>query len=107
MARPSKPCLKLVGELVGFDTVSHRSNSDLIAYIRDFLAAHDIDSRLDEDASGHKANLFATIGPTDRGGLMLAGHTDVVPVEGSSSVKSCVSLKRILLSVSLNSSKTM
>ncbi|MEO1549990.1 MAG: acetylornithine deacetylase [Pseudomonadota bacterium] len=70
--------------LVGFETVSHRSNLDLIAYLEGVLQP--LGARLQRipDASGQKANLLASFGPTDRPGYILSGHTDVVPVEGQS-----------------------
>ena len=72
----------LLGRLIGFSTVSRESNLALIAFIRDYLAGFGVDSELFHNAEGTKANLFATIGPRDRGGVVLSGHTDVVPVEG-------------------------
>lgn len=72
----------MIGRLVGFDTVSARSNRALIDDVRDYLAGHGVAARLIPDASGTKANLFATIGPATAGGIALSGHTDVVPVEG-------------------------
>ncbi|MDN0077646.1 acetylornithine deacetylase [Crenobacter sp. SG2303] len=74
--------LTLLEKLVGFDTTSRNSNLELIQFVRNYLTGFGIESRLVEDATGTKANLYATIGPTDRGGVMLAGHTDVVPVDG-------------------------
>jgi acetylornithine deacetylase len=74
--------VEILGRLVAFRTVSRNSNLDLIHWVRDFLSARGIASRLYADDSGDKANLFATIGPTDRGGVLLSGHTDVVPVDG-------------------------
>ncbi|MFW6077230.1 MAG: M20/M25/M40 family metallo-hydrolase, partial [Hyphomicrobiales bacterium] len=68
--------------LIGFDTVSRNSNLELIDYVRAELAGLGVESQLVASADGHKANLFATIGPTDRPGVVLSGHTDVVPCEG-------------------------
>ena len=68
--------------LVAFPTVSRDSNLDLIAFIREELAAHGITSMLAPSADGRKANLWATIGPEGVPGVVLSGHTDVVPVEG-------------------------
>ena len=82
MNRPSETTIDLIARLVGFDTVSRKSNLDLISFVRDYLSDLGIDSRLVPDATGTKANLFATIGPTDRPGIALSGHTDVVPVDG-------------------------
>lgn len=74
--------LTILDRLVGFATVSRDPNRPLIDFVRDFLAGHGIESEIIEAEDGHKANLFATIGPSDRPGVMLSGHTDVVPVDG-------------------------
>lgn len=74
--------LALLRRLVGFDTVSARSNLAAIGFIRDYLEALGAACRLTFDDDGRKANLFATLGPADRPGVVLSGHTDVVPVEG-------------------------
>jgi acetylornithine deacetylase len=74
--------VEILERLVGFRTVSRNPNLDLIHWVRDFLAARGIVSRLYPDDTGTKANLFATVGPQDRGGILLSGHTDVVPVDG-------------------------
>jgi acetylornithine deacetylase len=73
---------ELLDSLIAFPTVSRDSNLDLIEFVRMFLAARGITSELFIDATGKKANLFATVGSKDRGGIMLSGHTDVVPVDG-------------------------
>ncbi|MBV4499597.1 acetylornithine deacetylase [Pseudomonas shirazensis] len=73
---------QLLGRLIGFATVSRDSNLQLIGFIRDYLAELGVASELFLNAEGTKANLFASIGPTDRGGVVLSGHTDVVPVDG-------------------------
>jgi len=72
----------LLEPLIGLATVSSDLNLELIEFIRDYLAAHDVESELFYNAKRTKANLFATIGPRDRGGIVLSGHTDVVPVDG-------------------------
>jgi acetylornithine deacetylase len=74
--------LEMLARLVAFDTVSHRSNLDLIAFVEDYLAGWGVSSVRFPNAAGDKAALFATLGPQDRGGVLLSGHTDVVPVEG-------------------------
>ncbi len=74
--------VEILERLIGFATVSRDSNLALIEYARDFLASCGIGARLYLDASGRKANLYASVGPTDRGGILLSGHTDVVPVDG-------------------------
>ena len=65
-----------------FDTVSARPNIELMQYVQSLLVEAGIASQLIPDASGGKANLYATTGPEGVGGVMLSGHTDVVPVEG-------------------------
>ncbi|WP_281687422.1 acetylornithine deacetylase [Pseudomonas citronellolis] len=72
----------ILARLIAFDTVSRNSNLTLIKYIQDYLAGLGVDSELFFDEAGGKANLFATLGPRDRGGVCLSGHTDVVPVDG-------------------------
>lgn len=74
--------LEMIARLVGFDTVSRNSNLDLIHYVRDYLAGHGVQSHLIANREGTKANLFATVGPQAEGGIVLSGHTDVVPVDG-------------------------
>ncbi|GAB7537575.1 acetylornithine deacetylase [Burkholderia sp. 3C] len=72
----------LLERLIGFATVSRDSNLALIEFIRDYLAGHGVECELFYNDTRTKANLFATIGPRDRGGVVLSGHTDVVPVDG-------------------------
>ncbi|MEM8688058.1 MAG: acetylornithine deacetylase [Pseudomonadota bacterium] len=72
----------LIDKLISFDTTSHKSNLDLIAFVRDYLAGWGVDSLLLPNEDGSKANLYATIGPDQPGGIVLSGHTDVVPVDG-------------------------
>jgi acetylornithine deacetylase len=74
--------LSILEELIGFNTTSCNSNLELIRYVEDYLSQYGVKSILVNDEPGGKANLYATIGPSDRGGVMLSGHTDVVPVEG-------------------------
>jgi len=73
---------EMIRALVGFDTTSAKSNLPLIDYVRDYLAGHGIESRYIRSEDGTKANLWATIGPDIPGGIVLSGHTDVVPVTG-------------------------
>ncbi|HDS0917762.1 TPA: acetylornithine deacetylase [Pseudomonas putida] len=72
----------LLARLVGFATVSRDSNLELIGFIRDYLAELGVESELFHNSERTKANLFATIGPQGLGGVVLSGHTDVVPVAG-------------------------
>jgi len=74
--------IDILAKLVAFDTVSSRPNIALIEWVADRLAGQGIDAWVQHgDQPGH-ANLFATIGPADAPGVMLSGHSDVVPVEG-------------------------
>jgi acetylornithine deacetylase len=77
---------ELIRTLVGFDTTSRDSNLALIHWVRDWLAGHGVASTLTFDDERRKANLFATLpahdGNADTGGIVLSGHTDVVPVDG-------------------------
>ncbi len=68
--------------LIGFDTTSRDSNLALIGYVEAFLAGHGVASRRVANPEGTKANLYATVGPSVPGGVVLSGHTDVVPVDG-------------------------
>lgn len=70
----------ILRRLVAFDTTSHRSNLDLIRWMATYLDAHGVTARLIHSDDGAKANLLATIGPDVAGGIVLSGHTDVVPV---------------------------
>ena len=69
-------------KLVGFNTVSRESNLPLIDFVQNLLGDQGIDSRRVPSADGKKSNLLATIGPNTEGGVVLSGHTDVVPVDG-------------------------
>lgn len=71
-----------LSELVAFDTTSRNSNLALIQHIQSYLESFDLDCQLSYDSTGDKANLYTTIGPQDKPGVMLSGHTDVVPVDG-------------------------
>ncbi|MEM9430921.1 MAG: acetylornithine deacetylase [Pseudomonadota bacterium] len=72
----------VLAHLVAFETVSDRSNLDLISYVEAYLAGYGISAVRVPDASGEKAGLYAEIGPSVAGGVILSGHTDVVPVVG-------------------------
>ncbi len=73
---------QLLERLIAFPTVSRDSNLALIEFLRAELADAGIESRLVPSATGDKANLYAVIGPAEVPGVMLSGHSDVVPVEG-------------------------
>ena len=72
----------MIERLIGFKTVSRDSNLGLIEWVRDYLRALGAKTRLTHDETGKKANLFATLGDSNKPGLILSGHTDVVPVDG-------------------------
>jgi acetylornithine deacetylase len=73
---------EMLERLVAFPTVSRDSNLDLIGFVRDYLAGHGVESRVVHSPTEPKANLYAQIGPSVPGGVVLSGHTDVVPVDG-------------------------
>lgn len=73
---------EMLEQLVAFDTVSEKSNLELILFVQDYLEDHGVTCHVVRDETGHKAALFANIGPEVEGGVVLSGHTDVVPVEG-------------------------
>lgn len=73
---------ELLEKLVSFPTVSRDSNLALIDWVEEYLSGHGIRCGRDYDATGTKASLFAHIGPETEGGVILSGHTDVVPVDG-------------------------
>ena len=72
----------ILEKLVGFPTVSRDSNLDLIGWVEDYLASHGVASTRVYDETGQKAALYANVGPDVDGGIILSGHTDVVPVDG-------------------------
>ena len=72
----------MLAELVRFDTTSRESNLDLIRFVEDYLNGYGISSHLVYDEEGGKANLVATVGPDALNGIVLSGHSDVVPVDG-------------------------
>lgn len=73
--------VSILADLVAFPTVSSEPNRALIAHAADLLDRLGARTRVFEAEEGRKANLFATIGPEGDGGLVLSGHTDVVPVD--------------------------
>lgn len=76
------PTLDILARLIAFDTTSRNSNLALIAWVEAFLGARGIAARRVSNAAGDKANLYALVGPSVEGGVVLSGHTDVVPVDG-------------------------
>ena len=74
--------LDILSTLVAFDTTSHLSNLALIEWVEAYLDGHGVPHRRAPNPDGSKSNLLATIGPMIPGGVVLSGHTDVVPVDG-------------------------
>lgn len=72
----------MLEKLIAFPTVSKNSNLDLISFVEHYLSEQGVSSRRVTSDCGDKANLYATFGPMEPGGVVLSGHTDVVPVEG-------------------------
>lgn len=72
----------LLGRLIAFESVSNVSNLPVVDFVEGYLRGHGIESRRAPNAAGDKAAILATIGPRVDGGVVLSGHTDVVPVEG-------------------------
>ncbi|GMQ77332.1 MAG: acetylornithine deacetylase [Gammaproteobacteria bacterium] len=83
MNGPRYSPVEMIAALVSFDTTSRESNLELIRFVESYLSGHGIASTLVFNDAKSKANLVATIGPaTSRGGVVLSGHSDVVPVDG-------------------------
>ena len=82
MAPATMTPIEMIRALVGFDTTSVKSNLPLIDFVRDYLRDYGIESRYVVSEDGTKANLWATVGPDVPGGVVISGHTDVVPVDG-------------------------
>jgi DNA-binding GntR family transcriptional regulator len=78
----AEQAVTVLDRLISFDTTSSGSNLPLIDYVEAFLARYGVRSQRIGNSQGSKANLFASIGPGSRGGIVLSGHTDVVPVTG-------------------------
>src|ERR1700721_912203 len=79
---PSAASRAMIERLIAFNTVSRDSNLGLIEWVRAYLQGPGRETRLPPYASAKKANLFATLGDSTKPGLILSGHTDVVPVDG-------------------------
>ncbi len=74
--------LGLLESLIAFDTTSSLSNLQLIEFVSQYLEQRGLSPRLTSNTEGNKSNLWVTIGPESEGGIVLSGHTDVVPVAG-------------------------
>jgi acetylornithine deacetylase len=73
---------EILTDLVAFDVLGGQSNLSILAYIKNFLSERGIDFQLVPNPEGTKASLHCRIGPAVDGGVILSGHTDVVPVKG-------------------------
>jgi acetylornithine deacetylase len=73
---------EMIEKLISFDTVSRNSNLLLIDFVADYLDQYNVPNTKIFNADQTKANLYATVGPNIEGGVVLSGHTDVVPVDG-------------------------
>jgi len=73
----------LLSKLISFKTISMTSNKELMYFIKDYLSKSNIKCELLEGSKG-QFNLYSRIGPNQDGGILLSGHTDVVPTEGQS-----------------------
>ena len=86
--------IEILERMVAFNTVSDQSNLALMAFVEDYLDSHGIPFIVAPNAAGDKAALYATIGPMVDGGVVLSGHTDVVPVAGQSWTSDPFTLRR-------------
>jgi acetylornithine deacetylase len=91
---PTSSAIAILDRLVAFDTTSHKSNRELIAFVEAYLAGHGIEPRLVPTPDGAKASLFATIGPEGIPGIGLSGHTDVVPADPAAWIGDPFTLRR-------------
>jgi acetylornithine deacetylase len=80
--KPTYTALEMLEKLVAFPSVSRDSNLPVIDFIEDYLKAYGIQATRVYNDEGNKASLYATVGPQVPGGVVLSGHTDVVPVDG-------------------------
>ncbi len=76
------PQIEWLARLIAYDTVSSKSNLALIDDVENYLKSFGATTRRIYNDAGDKANLYAVIGPSNAGGVVLSGHTDVVPVDG-------------------------
>lgn len=82
MPTASENVVDTIARAIAFSTVSRESNLQLIEWARQHLERIGARCRLTYDSDRRKANLFASLGPDEPGGVVLSGHTDVVPVDG-------------------------
>ena len=74
--------IDILSQLVSFESLPGRPTHGIIGYIKNYLSKYGVQSHLSFDEARERANLYATIGPEIDGGVVLNGHTDVVPVQG-------------------------
>ena len=74
--------IEMLDKLISFDTVSRNSNLPIIEFIKDYLHSFGVESHLVHNSDKTKSNLYANVGPSEVGGVILSGHTDVVPIDG-------------------------
>jgi acetylornithine deacetylase len=86
--------LAMLERLIGFDTESSKSNLGLVAFVEDYLKSLGVSYVKIPNSTGDKTALFATVGPNRDGGVVLSGHTDVVPVEGQAWTSDPFKLRR-------------
>ncbi len=86
--------IDILSRLIAFDTTSRNANMALVGYIGDLLTSAGLTPLTVPNSDGTKANLFVTVGPDNPGGILLSGHTDVVPVDGQSWTKPPFSLSQ-------------
>lgn len=91
---PSLSSTEMLARLIAFDTTSRNSNLELIGFVRGWLDSHGVPYRLSFDPTGRKANLHATIGPVQAGGLGFSGHLDTVSTDGQSWTSDPYTLRR-------------
>ncbi len=82
MSKPRYSPREMLEKLVAFDTTSALSNLALIEFVEGYLDAWGVPHRRVPNAEGNKSNLLATVGGARPGGVVLSGHSDVVPVAG-------------------------
>lgn len=73
---------EILSKLVSFPVLGGESNTSIITWIKEYIEKFDVPTTLVPNEDGTKASLHCRIGPATDGGVILSGHTDVVPVEG-------------------------
>ncbi|MEE9587773.1 MAG: acetylornithine deacetylase [Hyphomicrobiaceae bacterium] len=82
MEAETSSAVEILDRMVAFETISARPNLDFVRYVEDQLMREGVPAHLSHDGAGERANIHAAIGPAVSGGVVLNGHTDVVPVDG-------------------------